>query len=64
MLKDMATTMKIEDQIRLEKEEADRNWNFVMEQVELGNLNANVIALAMKKCNEVDKILFKFECEE
>lgn len=60
----MMTMMKIEDRIQIEKKEADDNWDFIMNEVAKGNLDANMIALAMKRCNEIDMMIFKYECED
>lgn len=63
MVLDMAM-MKVEDRIQIEKKEADENWDFVMSEVAKGNLDAIMIALAMKRCNEVDMMIFKYEYDD
>ena len=47
------------DQIKIEKEEADLHWEYVFNQFLNGNVDVNMIALAIKRCNEVDIAIFK-----
>ncbi len=60
----MMMTNKLEDWLKTEKEEANIHWDYVMGEVKKRNLDANMIALAMKRCNEVDYAIFKSEVEE
>lgn len=45
--------------IDLEKRESDALWEIVLNDVLNGRINAQEIALAIHRCNEVDKMILK-----
>jgi len=51
--------MTNDDWIKNEKEEADIHWDYVFNQSMNGNVDRNLISLAMKRVNEIDLIILK-----